>query len=507
MIPLPPWVQNLHRADFLRSVGLYIMRDHLVLVRMRKNFLRLALTEQEARELPIDENQQAISELTGWIAEDIREIALRAETDSRERALRQAIVSLLPHFNAGKDPLYICIPQEQAIVQKLLLPQAAESNLRQVLEYEIERQIPFRRDDIYFDFMPMGKQGDKIGVYLFAIPKKSLVHILDVLESFGIRPRGVETTATAMANYLLFCRDGLSHPAIVVGRQNGAWEMVGIQNDANGWKRHAELLFSHSLPQADWAQGPGKEILQECLAKSPLLFGWGEVEGFFRSVSQEGTSLKYEDLVFAGNQRLGGSGPIAHFQVLPAFGAALRGLRESSFQINFLRQEGAVDGGEKTFSGINAALLGLLLISAIAWGVSYPVKDEIRLRQLQKENHKLAPAVEALRREETELQRARKEVSFFADFEQRKGEVLRVMDELSKTVPTNAYLSNLRYRSGNLEIQGSAENASALIPILERSPLFENVGFNAPSNRGRDNRETFSLKADVEKPKGKAIKP
>jgi hypothetical protein len=40
-----------------------------------------------------------------------------------------------------------------------------------------------------------------------------------------------------------------------------------------------------------------------------------------------------------------------------------------------------------------------------------------------------------------------------------------------------------------------------LIPLLERSALFENVGFNAPSNRGRDNRETFSLKADVEKPK------
>ena len=75
---LPPWMHNLYRADFLRSVGLYIMRDHLVLVRMRKNFLRLSLTEQEARELPLGENQQAISELTGWIAEDIREIALRA---------------------------------------------------------------------------------------------------------------------------------------------------------------------------------------------------------------------------------------------------------------------------------------------------------------------------------------------------------------------------------------------------------------------------------------------
>jgi hypothetical protein len=38
-----------------------------------------------------------------------------------------------------------------------------------------------------------------------------------------------------------------------------------------------------------------------------------------------------------------------------------------------------------------------------------------------------------------------------------------------------------------------------LIPLLERSPVFENVAFIAPSNRGRDNRETFSLKAEVEK--------
>ncbi len=503
----PPWLHDLYRADFLRSVGLYIMRDHLVLVRMRKNFLRLSLAEQEARELPLGENQQAISELTGWIAEDIREIALRGGTDSRERALRQAIVSLLPHFSAGKDSLYICVPQEQAVVQKFFLPQAAENNLRQVLEYEIERQLPFRRDDIYFDFMPVGKQGDKIGVYLFAIPKKSLAHVLDVLGSFGLRPNGVETTVTAMANYLLFCRAELDRPAVVVGRQNEAWEMVGVQNNINGWKRHAQLLFSHCLPEAEWAQGPGKEILQECLAKSPILFGWGEVDGFLRSVSSDEAPAKSEDLVTAGNQRFAGNGNIADPQVLPAIGAALRGVREASFTVNFLRHEGASDGNGKTFSGINAVLFGLLLISALALGVSYPVKDEIRLRQLQKENRKLSPAVEALRREETELQRVRKEASFFADFDRRKGEVLRVLDELSKTVPTSAYLSNLRYRTGNLELQGSAENASALIPVLERSPLFENVGFNAPSNRGRDNRETFSLKADIEKPKEKATKP
>ena len=41
-------------------------------------------------------------------------------------------------------------------------------------------------------------------------------------------------------------------------------------------------------------------------------------------------------------------------------------------------------------------------------------------------------------------------------------DVLRVLDELSKMVPNSAHLSNLRYRPGVLELQGNAENASAL---------------------------------------------
>ena len=45
-------IRNLPRADFLRSVGIYIMRDNLVLVRLRKNFLSVTLLEQELRDLP-----------------------------------------------------------------------------------------------------------------------------------------------------------------------------------------------------------------------------------------------------------------------------------------------------------------------------------------------------------------------------------------------------------------------------------------------------------------------
>ena len=488
-------IRNLPRADFLRSVGIYIMRDHLVLVRLRKNFLNVTLLEQELRDLPVGENRQAISELTGWIAEDVREIALKAEHDSRERALRQAILSLLPHFSAGRDSLYICVPQDQAIVQTIYLPQAAEPNLQQVLEYEIERQLPLNRDEIYYDYLPMGKRGDKIGLYLFAIPKKHLAGVLDVLGSFGIVPSGVETTATALANYLLFCKKDLAGSAAIVGGHADDREIIGVRGSAAGWTQAPELLFSHTVPDAEWAEGIGKELIAECLRQTPKLYGWGDAERVFNSA--DGEKVECEDLCIIANERLG----VAHLSAatLPAVGAALRGVREARFETNVLRPPGADRGARNSLSLMNSVMVGLLVLLLLGWGISYPIKDELRLKQLQRENQKTEPSVEALRREEAQLQTVRKEVQFLSDIQRRKGEVLRVLDELSKVVPTSAYLSNFRYRNGVLEVQGNAENASTLIPLLEKSPLFENVAFNAPSNRGRDNRETFSLKAELEK--------
>jgi Tfp pilus assembly protein PilN len=498
-------LQNLTRADFLTSVGLCLMRDRLLMVRLRKNLWNISLLEQETRELPVEQRQQAIAELTGWIAEDVREIALKAESDSRDRSLREALLSLLPHFNRRRDQFCLCLSQDEVIVHPFFLPQAAESNLAQVIEYEIERQLPFRREDIFYDYLPVGRAGDKIGVYLFAIPKKNLIGVLEVLASFGIRPTNIETTAISVANFLLFCKAEGAGPAAVIGGLDQTCEMIGLQTTAKGWRQSHELLFSHRFREADWAEGPARELLRDCLEPARQLYGWGEIDQIIRSAQLE--PFPYEDLLGAGNQRLNGGQEISDPQLLPAVGAALVGLREASLSVNLLRAEMGDQKRARALSRLNMALGGLLVLGLIGWGVSHPIKDELRLRQFQRENKKLEPAVTALRREETELQNLRKEVAFLAEQESKNGTVLRVLEELTKTVPTTAYLSNLRYRAGVVEIQGSSENASGLIPLLERSPLFENVGFNAPSNRGRDNRETFSLKANMERHREKAAKP
>lgn len=493
-------LKELSRADYLSSVGLYLASDRLVMVRLRKSFLSVSVLRQEERGLPIGDSRQAISALTGWITEDVREIALKAESDSRERALRQAIVSLLPHINLARDQIYLCVPQEQTIVQQVFLPLAAQDNLSQVLEYEIERQLPFKREDVYYDFLPAGKKGEKLSVYIFAIPKRNLDGVMTLLESLGIRPSGVETTVTALANYLLFTRPLNDSSAALVAGHPGYWEMIGVEAKA-GWHPAAELLFTHRFPDDDWAHGAGKNVLLECSRQVPSLYRCGDLAALNGLAADRLAEAK--DMGVVDNPRFKGFDG-GEPEMIPAIGTALRGVREASLKCNFLRHEnGDADGG-RALSGVNGILLGVLLIALIVWGMSFPIKDELRFRQLQAENSKLAPSVEALQREEEQLLRLRKEAVFLTDLDRRRGEVLRVLDELSRTVPNSAYLSNLRYRGGVLEVQGNADSASALIPLLERSPLFENVGFNAPSNRGRDNRETFSLKADLEKPKALA---
>jgi Tfp pilus assembly protein PilN len=495
-------LQDLSRADFLRSVGLYVMQDRLVMVRLRKSLLNVALLDQQDRDLPHSDTRPAIADITGWVAEDVKEIALKAENDSRERSLRQAMVSLLPHFNAGRDAVYLCIPQDQVMIQQIFLPLAAQDNIEQVLQYEIERQLPFRRDEIYYDYLANGKKGDKLSLYVVAVQKTIVDGLVSLLESFGIKPAGVEPDVTALLNYALYSTGPNNSRTAILAASEHSWDLLGVESKATSWNASHQVLFSHRLPHSEWAQGAGRELLRENLANVDKCYRWGNI-GDMTGLPAEKFAAAEELQSLVGHRFSGLKSPLPE-AALPAVGAALRGIREASVIGNFLRHENPEPAGGKALSMVNTVLGGLLALALIAWGISYPIKDEMRLRQLQRENQKFEAAIAALRRDENQLQQLSKEIGSLAELQGRRGEVLKILDELSKVVPSSAHLSNLRYRAGVLEVQGNAENASALIPLLERSPVFENVAFNAPSNRGRDNRETFSLKAEVGKLKDAA---
>ncbi|HEY6940279.1 PilN domain-containing protein [Dokdonella sp.] len=76
-----------------------------------------------------------------------------------------------------------CIPASRVLTRVLSLPAAATENLRQVLSFEMDRQTPFKADQVYFDSRVLGHDasGRNVQVELVLIPRAQLDHELAAL--------------------------------------------------------------------------------------------------------------------------------------------------------------------------------------------------------------------------------------------------------------------------------------------------------------------------------------
>ena len=72
-----------------------------------------------------------------------------------------------------------------------------------------------------------------------------------------------------------------------------------------------------------------------------------------------------------------------------------------------------------------------------------------------------------------------------------------VLEALSKAIPDDAYLQEMRLNGDKVEISGLAADAAGLIRHIEQSPPFSRATFTAPTTRTGDERESFRIEAHV----------
>ncbi len=76
--------------------------------------------------------------------------------------------------------------------------------------------------------------------------------------------------------------------------------------------------------------------------------------------------------------------------------------------------------------------------------------------------------------------------------------VMRAMEEITRLLPDNTWVSRLDIGSEEIQVQGQSSASSALIPLLEASPLLQNVQFRSPVMQiGTTAEERFHLSADL----------
>ena len=112
--------------------------------------------------------------------------------DARER-----MAAISGGMRAESTRVEITVPSEKLLTKQIQLPMAAEENLRQVLGFEMQRQTPFRAEQVYFNYRIAARRPDsqQLAVQLSVVPRSVIQRILDLLGDWNLVPVEVEAKA------------------------------------------------------------------------------------------------------------------------------------------------------------------------------------------------------------------------------------------------------------------------------------------------------------------------
>jgi general secretion pathway protein L len=158
-------------------------------------------------------------------------------------------------------------------------------------------------------------------------------------------------------------------------------------------------------------------------------------------------------------------------------------------------------GGEKETGRLRLILIAGLAVAAVAFATSLAASIAIgsgydaRLSQLESE---LAQRRAKLVGEHgSEVEQAVKAL----ELKKRSSpSAVMVIEVLSKTLPDDVHLTDLRIEGDKVQMIGFANDAPALIPLIEQSGRFAKATFFAPTVRAQNGGDNFHIEAHIGPP-------
>jgi general secretion pathway protein L len=135
------------------------------------------------------------SELVLWRQSGTRCVELgRIALNEPAEVQKSTYAQLRRRIDDPDLPQFFCIRSERTLRRTISLPAAAEDSLRQVLAFEMDRQTPFKAEQVYFDYRVRARTAAErnLQVELTVVPRAQLDQELAVLQGSGALLDGVD---------------------------------------------------------------------------------------------------------------------------------------------------------------------------------------------------------------------------------------------------------------------------------------------------------------------------
>lgn len=121
--------------------------------------------------------------------------------------MTRAIKELCDETKISSKEVSISLSGEDVVARHLSLPKMNDEELKKAISFELEDHIPFKTNDIYFDFHILGDEPNaknRMRVFLVATKKELLDSRIEVVRKAGLEPHIVTMDALAIKNTLYF---------------------------------------------------------------------------------------------------------------------------------------------------------------------------------------------------------------------------------------------------------------------------------------------------------------
>ena len=388
------------------------------------------------------------------------------------------------------EAVFMAIPRDLAIIRYVTFPSAVKENLRETLGYEMEKFIPLSTEDIYFDYQIISedKESEQLSVLIVVVKKETLDPFLEIAGRLEMGVSGIEISSTALPGFFLYQAEKHNPPPFVfVHSYEESIEIGLIQDGALAYSR----IFSSKTAEDHLAE----TLLNEM---DKLRQRRGETDKPLKTIvctTREILSLLtpfsetiHMDVLPADLSKA----KIPSAGIIPAYGLALKGLKKTGMKINLL----PIQFRKKPSRIANYTmffLAGLALLTAILWGGGILLKHQWTLDRLETEISQLDTQIEEIEKIRAHKEDLSDRILYLGTLQRGSAPVLDVLKELSIRIPEDAWVNQFDFSEKGINIAGEAASASELIPLLEDSPIFENVAFLSTITKSRDGKERFRI--------------
>ncbi len=363
------------------------------------------------------------------------------------------------HLSAG-----VLLPRDEVIVRQVMLPGVSDKDLASAIRFEIDSLNPYSEEEAVFDWSRIGKSssilvgitrravlerystrfaeaGVKVASFTFSAPS-----IYSALRVFATPPPEgflvLEETCVEGSNQLEVYGESPARPMFSARVESSAASAATLAIAELRLSPETEPAALHDKLPQPLAAPPDYDLPRASLAYSTALAG--------------ACLLR----------------PLA-VNLLP------REQRQSTSRLRFV-------------PAIALASIALLLFGAV---VAYPkYANGQYLGLLRNEIHRLEPDARRAVDLDRQIAVARNRAQTLDTFRARTREDLDALTEVTKLLTPPTWLNSLQLTRESLTVSGEAEQAAALLKVMDSSRQFHGSAFVVPIARSKDG-DLFSIRA------------